>query len=236
MKKIGKLLGRTGARIRQKLYLLTRHQMEETKAESNGSGRVLPDNPCVPYMRVIVEQLLAARNIAFRDFYLILIDGSSEGTEEVLSMEETEKIESYQDTVWREQRKDYLDGQLNTILEQLAPGLNRLQIRTDRPAYFEEFSQRMYEENGLVVQLEEGKYDPFPTDSVVLDFELEGSMPSVLFHSDTLYLPIYKKPWQIAPNLDITVPIGYNTVIVKGAIKQTVASYPDRFEREFYNS
>ena len=33
---------------------------------------------------------------------------------------------------------------------------------------------------------------------------------------DIIYLPIYKKPWQIAENLNISVPIGYNTVIVKG--------------------
>ncbi len=34
-----------------------------------------------------------------------------------------------------------------------------------------------------------------------------------------LYIPVYKRPWtqvKIQQNLDISIPIGYNTVIVKG--------------------
>ena len=39
------------------------------------------------------------------------------------------------------------------VLEQLGEDLNFLSIYTERPAYFYEFAERMYEENGLVVML-----------------------------------------------------------------------------------
>ena len=40
-----------------------------------------------------------------------------------------------------------------SVLEQLAADLNFLTIYTDRPAYFREFAETMYEENGLLVMI-----------------------------------------------------------------------------------
>ena len=39
------------------------------------------------------------------------------------------------------------------VLGQLAEDLNYLTIYTERPAYFYEFTETMYEENGLIVEL-----------------------------------------------------------------------------------
>ena len=39
------------------------------------------------------------------------------------------------------------------VLDQLAEDLNFLTIYTERPAYFYEFTETMYEENGLIVEL-----------------------------------------------------------------------------------
>ena len=71
----------------------------------------------------------------------------------------------------------------------------------------------------MVVQMEEpGQVSPEGV-NVVLDMEKQGNYHSQFVREGTLYLPIYKRPWskvKILQNLDISVPIGYNTVIVKG--------------------
>jgi hypothetical protein len=235
--------------------MLGRNDEADGKKESVDNPS-FPDNPCIPYLRAVVEHLLVSRGIQYREMNLVIIDDSSytreaesdltseeealEKVDEVDNVDGAEKenaiIDCYQTSIWLAQRREYLDEQLDTVLSQLSEELNHLQIRTDRSAYFEEFCQSMFEENGLVVQVEGKEKRQFPRGSVVLDLETEGLMMSGLLREDIIYLPIYKKPWQIAPNLDITVPIGYNTVIVKGAIKQTVTSHSDKFEREFYDS
>ena len=49
------------------------------------------------------------------------------------------------------------------------------------------------------------------------------------------YIPIHKKPWKIAENLDIIVPFGYNTVIVKSRQNKKKKPVRDRFEEAFYS-
>lgn len=147
------------------------------------------------------------------------------------------------------------------VLQQLSPELNSLTIYTDRPAYFKEFTEIMYEENGLVVMLfskkelftqgawkqkascgktmesEENLWKNSRTDSacrLILDFEWEGSCHISRLSRWKNYIPIHKKPWKIAENLDIIVPIGYNTVIVKDIQMAKEKPVRDRFEEAFY--
>lgn len=133
------------------------------------------------------------------------------------------------------------------VLEQIGDDLNYLTVYTGRPAYFSAFAERMYEENGLVVmvfpktRLSAGKgqaevRDTFLTRKVILDFEWEGAYRTEMICAAATYIPIHKKPWKQGENLDIMVPIGYNTVIVKRPKKKTGAPWQDRFEKAFYRS
>lgn len=142
------------------------------------------------------------------------------------------------------------------VLEQLADDLNFLSIYTERPAYFYEFAERMYEENGLVVMLwskrelsaagqrtgnaRRGGHTPvdrrMDTWKLLLDFEWEGDCYFGQMGEGRAYIPIHKKPWKQGENLDIMVPIGYNTVIVKGMQKQQEKLGRDRFEEAFYGN
>lgn len=145
------------------------------------------------------------------------------------------------------------------VLEQLAEELNFLTIYTERPAYFYDFAETMYEENGLVVMIfpkdkmrdckktsstmqicslesESYKKDNAADSSrVILDFEWEGGCRFEQMRQGRYYIPIHKKPWEMGENLDIIVPIGYNTVIVKGMQNNRKKPERDRFEEAFYN-
>lgn len=141
------------------------------------------------------------------------------------------------------------------VLEQLAADLNFLSIYTERPAYFKEFAETMYEENGLIVTIFSKKNLMKGTDyrlkgyrgsefakgrgkaicqKLMLDFEWEGRSYEGQMGRGRHYIPIHKKPWEIAENLDIMVPIGYNTVIVKKAQTIEEQQERDRFEAAFY--
>ena len=73
-------------------------------------------------------------------------------------------------------------------------------------------------------------------DTLVLDFEWEGQCYFNLLAQGKNYIPIHKKPWKIAENLDIIVPFGYNTVIVKSMHHQREKLGRDRFEEAFYEN
>lgn len=133
------------------------------------------------------------------------------------------------------------------VLEQIGDDLNYLTVYTGRPAYFSAFAERMYEENGLVVMVfpktrlsagkgQAGVRETFLTRKVILDFEWEGAYRTEMICAAATYIPIHKKPWKQGENLDIMVPIGYNTVIVKRPKKKTGAPWQDRFEKAFYRS
>ena len=81
-----------------------------------------------------------------------------------------------------------------------------------------------------------GVRETFLTRKVILDFEWEGAYRTEMICAAATYIPIHKKPWKQGENLDIMVPIGYNTVIVKRPKKKTGAPWQDRFEKAFYRS
>lgn len=140
------------------------------------------------------------------------------------------------------------------VLEQVSDEFNFLTIYTDRPAYFFEFAEKMYEENGLIVRLfwknELKSASVSGNRTVILDFEWEGGCHNGLIGPGRYYIPIHKKRWfyafenedaeerqfmaQTAENLDIIVPIGYNTMIVKSTNHRQKRRSVDRFEAAFY--
>lgn len=81
-----------------------------------------------------------------------------------------------------------------------------------------------------------GVRDAFLTRKVILDFEWEGAYRTEMICAAATYIPIHKKPWKQGENLDIMVPIGYNTVIVKSMHHQREKLGRDRFEEAFYEN
>lgn len=170
------------------------------------------------------------------------------------------------------------------VLGQLAEDLNYLTIYTERPAYFYEFTETMYEENGLIVELFSKKAlawsAPCRMDGprrrvhpvqrmgdggenaagsmmhagghgrrrcgeqragrtegaeLILDFEWNGDCYPAQIRPGRYYIPIHKKPWKRGENLDIAIPIGYNTVIIREVEQPGRQPARDRFEEAFYD-
>lgn len=129
-----------------------------------------------------------------------------------------------------------------SVLEQIGAELNDVTIYTERPAYFRVFAEKMYEENGLIVKTISKRYmlrrkdaTRHPVKNTILfDFEWQGKCYDGQIRLGKHYIPIYKKPWEKAANLDIVVPIGYNTVIVKRQGNIRKKPYRDRFEAAFF--
>lgn len=151
-------------------------------------------NPCISMMRSIVEYVIAEREVTFQKLELVILDAGSE-----------------------HDLQDDLD--IQDTLSQLAFGLNYLLLVTDRPDFFEDFVFHMYEENGLIVQQVEKSVCKNVRGNLVLDFERAGEVPKEnMLRPGVIYVPIYKKPWEIGENLDIKVPVGYNTLVIEGAL------------------
>ncbi len=150
------------------------------------------ENPYLPYIREILEQVLPKRGLDYGRMRLLIIDTDVD----------TGAI--------------FWEDAVRSALEDLSPDLNYLTILTNRAAYFQEYVETMYEEHGLLVCLEEKCNPPGSSVNTVLDFERQGTIWKLDLPEPSIYLPIYKKEWETAENLDIFVPIGYNTVTVKG--------------------
>lgn len=161
---------------------------EEAEEEERG-------NPYLSKLRSIMEQLLPMYQLSYRDFRPLLID--TDTPPESLLDEDPAAV----------------------VLEQLSEDLNFLRISSDRPAYFSDYIHRMYEESGLVVQILPKGQDMLDDINVILDLEVKGDCPRNYMREHILYIPVFKRKWNHAgslQNLDISIPIGYNTVIVKG--------------------
>lgn len=150
------------------------------------------ENPYLPKLRFLLEQILEQYQMSYREFCPLLID-SDTPPESMLQ-----------------------EDDVSLVLDQISRDLNFLKIATDRPVYFSSFIERMYEDTGLIVQIEEKNSVSLEQVNAVLDLEQQGGLPGAYIKDGIRYIPIYKKPWNQAENLDISVPIGYNTVIVKG--------------------
>lgn len=167
-------------------------------------------NPYLWQIREIVEQVLKKKKISYEKFAPILIDGGS-------------------------------SDELLDAARRLSEGLNRMMIWTDRPAYFERFADNMYEEQGLIVEFcakEAKRYENLSSaeisGNVILDFERPDECVAEVKFGQKIYIPVFKRRWESAGNLDIAVPIGYNTLIVRGVGSLEKNSFPDKFEQAFY--
>ena len=127
------------------------------------------------------------------------------------------------------------------VLNQLREKLNALKIYTDRPEFFMGFVEHTYEETGLLTdvsakkeQRRVGYGQPNGSYILILDFERRGVCYDFAGTFRGGYIPIYKKPWEMGGNLDIIVPFGYNTVIVKGKYTNDRKFIRDRFDEGFY--
>lgn len=134
------------------------------------------------------------------------------------------------------ERADVLD-----VLNQLGSSINALTIYTERPEFFMEFVEHSYEESGLVVIVASKKEQRKAVQmrsadriGVILDFEWRGACYQPGRGDGTGYIPIHKKPWEMRENLDIRIPFGYNTVIVKGKHTNDKRFVRDRFDEGFY--
>jgi len=136
----------------------------------------------------------------------------------------------------RFERVDVLD-----VLNQLKENMNALTIYTERPEFFAEFVESTYEDTGLLTvlapkqeqkRMERGYRNG--RDIIILDFEWRGICYNIGRGANCGYIPIHKKPWEMRENLDIIVPFGYNTVIVKGKHTNDRKFIRDRFEEGFY--
>lgn len=171
---------------------LRRFFQKEAVEEERKQQESVVENSFLPYFRRIMEQVLEQYQIPYQDFRPLLLDTDTP-PESMLSEDDVEQV-----------------------LEQISGDLNFLRIATNRPVYFSYYIERMYEENGLVVQLEEKRQFSLEGINVVLDMEQKGAFRRECIRENIHYIPVYKKPWNQGQNLDISVPIGYNTVIVKG--------------------
>lgn len=169
-------------------------------------------NPYLFQIREIIEQILKKRNISYEVFSPIIIDGND--PEAAL-----------------------------TAAELLAEDLNHLIILTDHPAYFENYVNNMYEERGLLVEvlpkdlrgITDFSFDEIKG-NVILDFEKPNETSVHIKFGKKLYIPVFKKKWEPAGNLDIAIPIGYNTMIVKGNGAEQKPAHMDKLERAFYRN
>ena len=125
------------------------------------------------------------------------------------------------------------------VLEQIGDDVNTLTIYTDRAAYFWEFVETMYEKNGLVSLIVSKKHLGLAKKTVgcssifLFDFEWDGAFYEKQIALGKHYIPIHKRAWRTAENLDIAVPIGYNTVIVKSMHHQREKLGRDRLKKLF---
>lgn len=174
-------------------------------------SRRIPYNPCNMYFRSIMEQVLAKYQTEYKQLRLVIMDTENEnGMDRIHTAEE-----------------EYL-------VRQMVEGLNHFCICTDRPEYFAELEEELLQEYGLLTEFRTKSDGAYEYGSLVLDFERTGYAEQKIRSSQIIYIPIYKEKWEQLENLDIAVPIGYNTVIVKGSKIEILETSPDRLEREFY--
>lgn len=150
------------------------------------------ENPYLPQLWYLLKQILQEKQLPLREMRLLILD-TDRPPESLLT-----------------------EDDVSLVLAQMSEDLNFLTIWTDRPAYFEDYVETMYEENGLLVQVEGKRGQGRSEFHVLLDFEQKGGIRNIPLKEPSLYISIYKKSWETAENLDICIPIGYNTVIVKG--------------------
>lgn len=169
--------------------------VNENPVSKNTFSPMTYENPFILYMHKIIERLIRQRKIPYKKLELVIIDAESGRDRDIEDIEE--------------------------ILYKIGHRLNYLLLVTDRQDKYKSFMDEMYEENGLIVQQLLKSAHRQARGNLVLDFEREGGIlgeDRIFNCSGVIYLPIYKRPWEISENLDILVPVGYNTLVVDGIL------------------
>ncbi|MDE6887338.1 MAG: hypothetical protein K2P45_01625 [Eubacterium sp.] len=164
----------------------------EIRKKKNVFSPMTYRNPYITFMHLIIEQVLRQKKLSYQKMELVIIDA--------------------------EDGRDEDDEDIQMVLYELRQ-LNYLLLVTDRPDRYEQFTDEMYEENGLIVQQLSKSASGQPRGNLVLDFERSSGILGVqASDAKAVYLPVYKRPWEIGENLDILVPVGYNTLVVDGIL------------------
>ncbi len=186
------------------------------------------DNLWIDDTRKIVEQILKHKGQTYRTFRPLIIDTDT-----------PDQIFGKEDDVDR-------------ILRQLYPGLNFLELCTERPEHFSEMAEWLAAEYGLLARILPLREMRKSQAGMVLDLQRQGELHIQKFARDVIYVPFYKCRWREClgtedseskkaqmkqkmvgisentglmqgQNLDIEVPIGYNVLIVK--VDKTLQNY-----------
>ena len=179
-------------------------------AKKNKFSPMTYRNPYMIYMHMIIERVISLKKISFKKLELVIIDA--------------------------EEDRDQDDDDIQMVLYELEQRLNYLLLITDRPDRYESFMEEMYKENGLIVQKLPKSARRQARGNLILDFERSGGvLGKEAVDSKAVYLPVYKRPWEISENLDILVPVGYNTLVVDGIFppdSEESSSINERFQKD----
>lgn len=184
--------------------------LAEKNIRKNVFSPMTYQNPYIIYMHEIIERVISLKKLSFQKLELVVIDA--------------------------EEYRDPDDDDIQTVLYGLDQRLNYLLLITDRPDRYESYMNEMYEETGLIVQQLPKSARRQARGNLILDFERGGGLlGEAAMNAHAVYLPIYKRPWEISENLDILVPVGYNTLVVDGIFppdSEGCASINERFRKD----
>lgn len=194
-------------------------------------------NPCIPYMRTILEEILRQRGLTYQNLSLVLIDG--EQKEEKFAEGRDLEREFYSHGIVDDglvlNAVTLEDADVREVLNALTPDLNALALVTDRFEFYREFVYSMYVENGLLVQLFSKNEVHNAKGNVIMDFERSMDTCACLSGHAHMMLPVYKKPWEISENLDMEVPVGYNTLVIGGTLFKEQEGLKQNGKEEYFN-
>lgn len=167
------------------------------KVDKQQEEAMVKEDIYLPYIREILEQLLEQRNLDYQHMRLLLIDKELEEH----SLFEKEFVF---ETIFSEFDMGNQDD-VSRVLSHLSLDLNFLIIQTERPEYFQKYVEKMYEETGLVVGVENKNSLCRLQANVVLDFEKNGRFGNEMILEKIIYIPIYRQLKEIVEKSKIFI-------------------------------
>ncbi len=155
----------------QNIRLRYSRKAEKPLAESESTEESI-DNPWIDDTRKIVEQILKQKGQTYRTFCPLIID-----------IDIPDQVFGEEDDVDR-------------ILRQLYPGLNFLELCTDRPEHFSEMTEWLAVEYGLLARMLPLREMRESQAGMVLDLQRHGELHIQKFARDVIYVPFYKRRWR----------------------------------------
>lgn len=169
----------------------------------------IPDNPWIYATREVIEQILLYQNAGTGESFVSFCGMARKGLHGKRPGEsETEATErALLQAAYREFRPMILDtdcpeqvfgeeDDVDQILEQLYPGLNFLEICTDRPEHFAAFADWLECEYGLIVRMLPLAEMHQSRAGMILDLQRHGELHIQKFPRDVGYIPFYKRRWR----------------------------------------